>query len=403
MSANTTAIPEAGDPLRTTSFARRWAPRMMILSLFSYPAIALVTSIADMDSRVAAVPLRIVVFFIALYVIAGTYRDGRWLRKNYWIAAFALLYLARLLYDWQIAGVPKASEALTFYLVACLIPCVASGMAGIIALGEKSAAWQLALAGGAICGLALLMSALGLGAARTYDPWATGGRLSFEALNPITLGHIGASTLIALLSITRTRMPAANFLVLVGLAAIALWTIIAAGSRGPMLSLACAGLVYALLTARFGWILMIVAGLAGLLLFGENAALARFEGTATDESALIRLAIQGNAILQFLANPVFGSAYAELQSLEYPHNLFIETAMSMGLVGLLLLIIVLFRTARIAWRSLKDGRTLMPLLFVQAFIGMQFSGSLWSATGLFLTVMVLGSYPRPRATTTPAG
>jgi O-antigen ligase len=396
MSANTSAIPEVGDPLRTTSFARRWAPRMMLLSLFSYPAIALITSVADMDSRVAAVPLRIVVFFIALYVIAGTSRDGRWLRKNYWVLAFALLYLARLLYDWLVAGIPKADEALTFYVVACLVPCIASGMAGIVALGEKRAAWQLALVGGAICAFAVLMSLLGLGAARTYDPWATGGRLSFEALNPITLGHIGASTLIALLSITRTRMPAANFLVLVSLAAVAVWTMLASGSRGPILSLACAGLVYAAMTARFGWILLIVVALGSLLLFGENAALARFEGTATDDSALIRLAIQGNAIIQFLGSPILGSAYTELQSLEYPHNLIIETAMAMGVVGLLLLIIVLVRTARIAWRCLKEGRTLIPLLFVQAFIGSQFSGSIWGATGLFLTIMVLGSYPRPR-------
>lgn len=368
---------------------------MMLLSLFSYPAIALVTSMVDMDNRIPAVTLRIIVFFIALYVIAGTYRDGRWLRKNYWVMAFALLYLARLLYDWLIAGIPKVEEALTFYLVACLVPCLASGMAGIIALGEKRAAWQLALVGGSVCGLALLMSALGLGAARQYDPWATGGRLSFEALNPITLGHIGASTLIALLSITRSRMPRANFLVLIGLAAIAVSTMLAAGSRGPIISLACAGLVYAALTARLGWILLIIVGVGALALFGENSLIARFEGTATDESALIRLAIQGNAILQFLGSPILGSAYAELQSLEYPHNLIIETAMAMGLVGLMLLFVVLFRTARIAWRSLKDGRTLMPLLFVQAFIGAQFSGSIWGATGLFLTVMVLGSYPRP--------
>jgi O-antigen ligase len=384
------------DPLRTTAFARRWAPRMMILSLFSYPAIALMTSIFDMDSRIAAVPLRIVVFVVSLYVIAGTYQDGRWLRKNYWVMAFALLYLARLLYDWLIADVPKVTEALTFYLVACLVPCIASGMAGIIALGEKRAAWQLALAGGAICGLAVLMSLLGLGAARTYDPWSTGGRLSFEALNPITLGHIGASTLIALLSLTRTRMPMANFVVLIALAAIAVWTMLAAGSRGPIISLACAGLVYAAMTARFGWILVIIGAVVAMVLFGENSLLTRFEGATSDESALIRLAIQGNAVIQFLGSPILGSAYTELESLEYPHNLFIETAMAMGLVGLLLLFIVLFRSARIAWRSLKEGRTLIPLLFVQSFIGLQFSGSIWGATGLYLTVMVLGSYPKLR-------
>lgn len=398
-------VTQVVEQTRPSAFARRWAPPMLILNMFSFPVVALIASIFDFDSRIAAVPLRIVVFVLAVYVIVGTWRRGEWFRKNPWLFAFAMLYLARLLYDWLIADIPKVTEALTFYFVACLVPSLASGMAGFAALGDKRTAWWFALTGGAICGLVVLMSLLGLGAARTHDPWATLGRLSFEALNPISLGYVAASTLIALLSLTRSRMPMANLVVLMFLGAVALWTLMAAGSRGPVVGLACAGMVYAFMTARFGWILLLVGSLAGFVLYGESSLLSRFETVSTDDSALIRLAIQGNAILQFLGNPIFGSAYTELESLEYPHNLFIDTAMATGLVGLFLLFVVLTRSARITWRALKCGHTLIPLLFVQYFVSFQFSSSLWGMGPLWVVLMILGSYPalkiRARASKRP--
>jgi len=378
---------------RTTRFARRWAPWLVVLNLFGYPIVGLFSSLLDIDSVIASIPFRALVLLLSLYVIFVSARRAKWWRKNRWLAAFWIVYLLRLVYDAFVNGVPGAAEALGIFVGLCLIPSIASGMTGLLALGEKRTSWYLAFTGGFICTLAVLMYLFGLGAARTIDVHSTGGRLVFEAVNPITLGHVAASTLIALVCLTRMRMPAANHMVLIGIGAIAVWTLLLAGSRGPMVSLACVGIAYAVVTGRFGWILALLVTLGAVLFSTENLIVERFTSAATDVSALERLVVQGNAILQFLASPIYGSAFTELVSLEYPHNLFIETAMALGSIGLFLMLGLLVRTTRLAFRSVRAGHTLIAMLFAQYFIGAQFSGALWGATPLWLTLALLGSYP----------
>ena len=67
----------------------------------------------------------------------------------------------------------------------------------------------------------------------------------------------------------------------------------------------------------------------------------RFSTIEEDVSALDRLLLQGNAISQYLDRPILGSAFVELRLLTYPHNLFIETAMALGVVGLVVLVAML--------------------------------------------------------------
>jgi O-antigen ligase len=64
----------------------------------------------------------------------------------------------------------------------------------------------------------------------------------------------------------------------------------------------------------------------------------------------------------------------------YPHNVFIETAMALGVIGLLPLIAMTLLCFWNSWQLLRRGQLLLPLLFVQYFIGFQFSSALWGAT-----------------------
>ena len=98
------------------------------------------------------------------------------------------------------------------------------------------ASGPLALVGGAVCTLAIIMFAFGIGAERRLDTTSMDGRLTFEALNPITLGHIAASTLIALLCLTRFRLPSQAWMFVFGIGTAAGCALLLAGSRGPIIS-----------------------------------------------------------------------------------------------------------------------------------------------------------------------
>lgn len=383
----------AAEPALPTRFMSRWAPWLLLLNLFGYPLIGLIATIADIDSVFASIPLRAVTLTVSLYVIVCTARRARWWRRNAWLAAFWIVYLLRLIYDSTVVQLPGAAEALGVFVGISLVPSVASGSAGMLALGPNRGARFLAFCGGFICALTVIIYLFDLGAARTIDADNTGGRLAFEAVNPITLGHVGASTLIALVSLSRGKMSATDGLFVLAIAVLATWTLLLAGSRGPIVALACSVAFFALATGRIGWVLAFGVGLGSALIYTDSVILERFSTATTDLSGLERLIIQGNAIVQFLASPLYGSAYVELESMEYPHNLFIETAMALGIGGLLILLVLLARAMRLAWRGIGMGQTLVPLLFIQYFVGAQFSGSLWGGAPLWLTLALLGSLP----------
>jgi O-antigen ligase len=112
-----------------------------------------------------------------------------------------------------------------------------------------------------------------------------------------------------------------------------------------------------------------------------------------DQSSIERLALQGSAVSAFLASPLLGSAFVEPLEFTYPHNLFIETALALGVVGLALLTPLLVRCVRGALGLARRGRLFLPMLFMQYFVGSQLSGAIWGnaafwASGTLLLVWV---------------
>lgn len=109
--------------------------------------------------------------------------------------------------------------------------------------------------------------------------------------------------------------------------------------------------------------------------------------------------IQLNAIDQAVRNPLLGSAYTELQTGQYPHNLLLESFMALGVVGGVLLLFICLRAGFRAAVRLRLGELLLPLLFVQYFVGAQFSSSLWGAEAFWAIVVLLGATaPQARRT-----
>lgn len=378
------------------SAAAGWA---LALALVGYPVAGLIGSALDWDSTLASIPFRLGVLALSGFLWTRSTRFRTWAQNSPWLMTFTLLYLLRLLWDFGVAGVPGASEALTFYTIAVLVPAAALGLfAG--ELREAQAAQAIALTGGVVCVMAVTMYFMGWGMDRSLTEQTR--RLSFEAVNPITLGHVAVTTIIAALTILQRGQVGWRRGLAPVLIGIALTCLVLAASRAPLLVLGVCGLTYAVSTGswRTRLLLLGAALLIGAAAFlttgGESELFVRFSEFEEDDSSLQRLLLQANAITQFLGNPILGSAFTELEFLEYPHNLFIETGMALGVVGLAVMVMLLYVAGGQFVRRLRAGEVLVPLLLLQYFLAIQFSGSLWGSTSFWaLMAVVLGLHSSP--------
>lgn len=360
-----------------------------ILSIIGYPVVGLTSTALNWEGASASIPFRACVLGLSLLVLLTTNRLVPNLRGCQWLLVFWVIYTFRLAWDAVAVGRPGAGEAMFMFLFLSVFPALAVGVGGGNRISERDAAWRLGLLGSLACLLALLMQAFGWGIDQTLDSKWSEGRLAFVSVNPITLGHAGCTVLICVMCLAGYRSNVVEKIFIVSMAILGCACLMAAGSRGPLVSLViCVLLVF--LRARRPVFSLVAGALLVAAMIYEGANLLERIGNAAgeDKSSQERLLLLANAIQQFVENPLFGGAYVEPISGEYPHNIFVESAMAMGIPGLLLMAAIIAVAFRSAWVQLSVGRILVPLVCVQYMVAAQFSGSLWGAAALWVTLVM---------------
>lgn len=366
---------------------------ILIASLMAYPLLGTLVSVTLLPSLVASVPVRAFVAVASIQLI--------WLTRRappsptvLALLVFWCAYLVRLLWDWAVADVPAAGEALAFFVLTCLLPAVALMRVPAAWWNESRLANGLFITGAATCIAAVAIGLTGLAEGRSLlDETA---RLSFDTVNPITYGHVAVSTLIVALRWRLISRRHGRLVLAIGLIA-ALVVLQLAASRGPLVALAVCLVALGIVQRRFRWFFIVVAPLLTLLFFNADSILEqRFSDIEDDPSTLERLLVQSNAIAQFLDNPWLGSAFIELELQIYPHNPFIEAAMATGVIGLLLFTWVFLAACARVVRMLREGKVVLPLLALQYFVAAQFSGSLFSSNTMWMFIGILFAITRRR-------
>lgn len=234
-------------------------------------------------------------------------------------------------------------------------------------------------------------------------------------LNPIALGSISSSFALLFFALYRdTRNPTARIVFAVGIA-LMLSVLALSQSRGPLLGLVVSLLVYLLCASG----LERRRVLQGLFAVGVLLALTPLIlGLDVLETALRRIpddpfsagSYQGHTSIgarfliwdaarqQFLESPFIGDVFFARQFNFYPHNLFLEGLISVGILGSVFLVIhvfiAFFKTVQLIQsrqRTVVD--VFLALVFVKLFVQVQFSGSVWNAVPFWLlsiAVIALG-------------
>ena len=290
---------------------------------------------------------------------------------------------------WDTQSVESAQDTLQFYIVVVIIPTIAVVLLSSHWQDLRSA--KLFSVFGLIGSLILILASI-LG----FSEWRSttinsGGRFSYDVLDPITVGNLGAATAIAGFCVYRaTRSPWALASVALGVVCLAMGL-----SRGPILSLLGCVVVYLWLTGRT-WCLF-VSLIPTIALFftefgGAIISSLRLGSIQTDVTANIRLNVIMSSISQFMESPLVGSGHVEEMSGNYPHNLFIDAAISTGLIGLFIVVFVFIKSWLIGIQRARSGNLFLFLILVYWMIEVQFSGAIWSNVMLWLSMaLVLSS------------
>jgi O-antigen ligase len=274
------------------------------------------------------------------------------------------------------------------------------------------------------CGALLLMFKLLSGSVHAEFE----GRFSLSAEEyPIYLGRESADGVIlaiyAVLAATRAwaRMAAIAVLPLLTVA------LLAAGSRGPVVAFA-AGLVVFLALIASGRrarqrLLLVATGLLGagivvplaLPSSSVGRAISTLVGSSSGLSSNGRTELWAEAYTVFAKHPLWGLGTGGFAWLSpgklYPHNLLLEMAVELGIIGALLIIGIIagFTTRLIAaWRTATDrdkidAATLIAL-FVMIFVNALFSGAIqdnsdlwiWGGVGVGMSCRLMASRKRYR-------
>lgn len=386
---------------------------VVIMSFPGYPLVASFATLLDLPNTPISLAMRALNFSLALLLIVGGIVSRRGRGASVLLLLLALFwgaYVVRLYVDTLYEPLFLGKEVSYYWVWA-----IGGSLVPMLGLAMKSSRpeqadgyfrWlYLATLAGCFLSLFLATGTVSTEAGAEYES----GRLRLEALNPISLGHLGAMLVVlsawALLFHRPWARGSRRLLLLFGLA-IGVYVLLAANSRGPVLAaLACFLFLLCFVSFRYKFAVMaflVVGALAvvPLSLYLQEAhninAFGRLFGMSLEEHAQqsSRLDLYASAFEVFWTNPWLGGAMEDPSTLGYPHNVIVESFMALGLFVTVLFIGVLvalcYRAAVLFRRYPQYGWP--ALLFLQYLVGAQFSGSLYGSTFMWCAIGLLLSF-----------
>ena len=278
-------------------------------AISGYPIAALISTYLGIADDSITVPFRVFVVVLALAALwIGAHRTSL-TAPDRWLIAFWLVYSCRLIWDTYFEYVDGAEHALLAFVVTVLAPVNFIGS-------------HLENLGGAKrCPLPDDGGCIGLpnrDCGSTPETWwqtlctMRRGRLGFDKVDPITLGHVACTTLfasVALVACEPSKIFRAAALAASGIALAMLYFV---ASRGPLVAFVAGMVAFAVCQARWGYVLAPVLVLYAISVFAPIDLDMIFETLrlteiGEDASSTERYQFYEEALDAFLRHPLFRS------------------------------------------------------------------------------------------------
>jgi hypothetical protein len=365
-----------------------------------YYTFATYSSLMGAQSSAPAIAYRAfsLIFLLAVF-ISGWWHRSKLPKQALPGLLFLTIYLLRMLENVVVQNIdipPGNNRVFLTFLAGGILPSV---LLASLSSGFSNRHLRLILSFFAVVfsvGALLMISRL--------DATAASARLGFEKVNPIALAYVGSTFILFYLVIAqKSRRAAIEAAVVVP---ILLFIALQAQSRGMMLSTTAVVLIYFLLLRGDRKVAVFaVVGVFSILTYylADPAIFQRAIGsisridTVNDLSTAMRALSFRGAYQQFFADPILGRWVSEQYTGYYPHNIYLESLMAVGLIGSIPFIIHIYFScvAAISIIRLKSENwvwTFVALLFLREAIGSAASGSIWGNVNFWISSFVVISF-----------
>lgn len=359
---------------------------IIALSMLGYPIAGSMAQIFSVESTVFSYPFRGLIAGLSVALIVSGIVMGHF-RLPLLIGLFLVAYLIRMAWDYNFSLLPNAGRDMLFYISSVLLPTLAMCTAHLY-YEERNASLMFLPVGVVAC--VFIIYAIYLNSSLTSELSLT-QRNYFEALNPITISYTGMLTAVAAFTAFQFLPTGQRWLIVIPAVAIGLTAFLLGGSRGPVIGASLFFGLYAIVRQKAFLGFSILAGLVVIILLASTTDIAvfqRFMDIQNDISVLQRLDYQMLSWQAAVENPLFGSAYLELTTLTYPHNLVIESAMALGFFGAALMLVLQITLFRDLLTLMRAELILLPMIGTTALANAWISGSLPASRDFYMCVVL---------------
>lgn len=364
---------------------------LRMLIMLGYPIVALVNSLLSLGESALSIPFRVLVMIISIYCI---YKTKNYSTKylNQIMIFFFVIYFFRLVNDWRI-DIDGTEKAIIYFLFVVCVPVIASASFGVGQHDDEQLAKLCGAYGFIFCIAVNLSKIMGLTFNKYEQYNMQADRLEFSGLNPISLGYTGYIAFCAALIVGYKYSDGIKRKLWIFASLAGLIVIIFSNSRSPIICVVLAILLI------FGkkldqWISIgafggLVSYVALNFLTNELSNISdRFTkggNFAHDESREYLRSIAWDA---FIKNPIFGAFHVDptLGMGLYPHNIFYDTAMSLGLIGIVPLLIMIIQSLVKFCSFFYKDYPFLSVLLSGSFIQANASGTIWGYDFFFMAL-----------------
>lgn len=357
---------------------------MLALAVAGYPLSAAVSQLMGVESNIINLAFRVIILVLSLLLGIWSVARGQY-RFDGLIMSFLTIYSIRMVSDLAYSGLPDIADDFQFYVATALVPALALG-GGHIWYDEKKCARWIAVIGG-FAGVLIAYTLV----FRPDDELlaALSDRAAFKYLNPISISYHGLYLAAAALILIASPDDRRRVVLWGVVAALGGYLLFAGGSRGPFVALVLAvGLTGFANTRTSGVYAMLGISAAVLLVVvgAPELIVQRFLSAGEDASSLERFDAIQLSLQAAIDHPLYGYAYIEPMTGIYPHNLLVESALAVGVIGAALMLWMQIALILAAWRLARGGEWLLPFLAATVFANAWVSGSIWGS-GLFFGIL----------------
>ncbi len=246
-----------------------WDQRALVFlygaAIAGYPLVSVLNVLLGIPNRLTSIPFRALVLGLSIILIVrAVMRSTQFYRGMLWapLALFLVLYLYRMYADIVLAPIALTMppvEFLSFGLGVTFIPMVPF-FEPLSARAGRAAVLFIQRMAALACALLLMVAVQQFRAGDLLALWA--GRVGTETLNPISVGHLGASVVV-LAAYRMAWTPPDGLLrrvLLAGSLVLGAVTVGVSASRGPLLAgLAGVGAIWLMPLRRVARIVMLAA------------------------------------------------------------------------------------------------------------------------------------------------